>query len=53
MLLKLKKNNSYYLEHLNNIEEYKKNKKYHIIDNKNIFKWDKELKPQIYSHLSY
>ena len=48
------KNNSYYLEHLNNIEEiieYKKIKKYHIIDNKNIFKWDKELKPPIYSHL--
>ena len=51
ILLKLKKINSYYLEHLNNIEEIIEYKKNHIIDNKNIFKWDKELKPPIYKHL--
>ena len=46
--------NSYYLEHLNNIEEiiqYKKDKNYYLIDQKNIFNWNKLKKPPKYNHL--
>ena len=46
--------NSYYLEHLNNIEEiiqYKKDKSYYLFDSKNIFNWDKIKKPPKYNYL--
>ena len=48
------KSNSYYLEHLDNIEEiiqYKKDKKYYLLDSKNIFKWNQNIKPPKYNHL--